>query len=145
MSARVTNTEKITQAVAGLPAPQALRYLAELVRTGASLARGVSVAKQLDTIAETMTAGQQVVRRGLPVDSLPVRPLKFREYALRTTRPDGTVIFVTYGDRLFTAVRDAARIPDAEILRRDVTVGAWVADTAVTDEGVVRFRDDEST
>lgn len=140
MSPRVTNAEQIAQAVAGMPAPQALRFLAELIRPGASLSRGLAVAQLLDTIAETMTAGQQVVRRGLPIDSLPVRPLALREYAVRAVQPDGTVFFVTYGDRLFSAARDAARVPDAEIMRRNVTVGAWVVDTSLTGEGVVRVR-----
>lgn len=143
MSPRVTNAEQIAQAVAGMPAPQALRYLAELIRPGVSLARGLAVARHLDAIAETMAAGQQVVRSGLPVDSLPVRPLMVREYAVRAVRPDGTVFFVTYGDRLFSAAMDAARVPGAEIMRRNVTVGAWVVDTSVTDEGVVRVREDD--
>jgi hypothetical protein len=138
MTPRVTNAEQIAKAVAGMPAPQALRYLADLIRPGVSLSRGLAVAQVLDTIAETMTAGQQVVRSGLPIDSLPVRPLTLREYGVRATRPDGTVFFVTYGDRLFSAARDAARVPDAEIMRRNVTVGAWVVDTSLTDGGVVR-------
>lgn len=138
MSPRLTEAEKVAQAVAGMPAPQALRYLAALARPGVSQARGLAIAEVLEAVAETMNAGQQAVRRGLPVDSLRVRPLRVREYALRATRPDGTVFFVTYGDRLFSAVRDAAPLPDAEIMRRVVTVGAWVVDTSVTDEGVVR-------
>jgi hypothetical protein len=139
---RPPEVERLRREVAGMPAPQALRFLAELLRPGSSPTKGRAIAAHVDAIADAIDEEQQVVRRGLPVDSTADGPVQIREYALRATHPDGTVLFMPYGDRLFSAVRDGERMPNAEILHRDVTVGPWVADTEFTDEGLVRFRDD---
>lgn len=128
--------KKVQRMIAGLPAPQALRLLGELVCAGGPVARGIAIAHVLDTLADTLEADQQVVRSGVPVDSAPGATVRVREYALRAVHPDGTELFTTYGDRLFSAVQDAAGLPSAEVLHREVAVGPWHADTVFHDEGV---------
>lgn len=128
---RLTEAQKVEQAVAGMPAPQALRFLAELVQPGGSRARGEAAAALLVKVAKTLEAHQATVRTGIPVDSAEGKSVEIREYAIRAVHPDGTTLFTTYGDRLFTAVQDAVRLPDGEVLHRDVVVGPWVSGTTL--------------
>lgn len=114
-----------------MPAPQALRFLAELVQPGGSRARGEAAAALMTKVAETLEAQQAIVRMGIPVDSAEGEQVEIREYAIRAVHPDGTTLFTTYGDRLFTAVQDAVRLPGGEVLHRDVVVGPWISGTAL--------------
>jgi hypothetical protein len=138
VSSKPTEAEKVERAVVAMTAPQALRFLAELVRMGGSRARCEAIAALMVTVAGTMDTQQAIVRGGIPVDSLEDALLSFREYAVRSVEPAGGERFVTYGDRLFTAVRDAAALGEAEVLCRDVAVGPWVPNVTVRDGGAVR-------
>lgn len=140
MSPQPTEAEKVARAVAGMPAPQALRFLAELVRPGGSPARGEAIAALMTTIAATLDAHQAVVRDGIAVNSLDDAVLSFEEYAVRGLRLDGQEQFVAYGDRLFAAVRDASQAHESEVLRRSVAVGPWVPNVAFSGDEVWRER-----
>jgi hypothetical protein len=128
MSRQPTEEERLQRAIVGMTAPDALRFLAELLRHGGSLARRAAIAGHMETVAATLGAQQAVVREGVPVDSLDDTVLSLREYAVETTHPDGTSTLATYGDRLYSAVRDTTRARergDAELLCRDVVISPW--------------------
>lgn len=122
---RQTEEARVREAVAGMPASQALKYLAEILRPGSSPARCIAVSEMMQQIAATLDTQQALVRDGLPVDSQPDTAVTIREYAVRSTHPDGTTALVTYGDRLYTAASDAMRVPDGHVLQRNVIVGPW--------------------
>jgi hypothetical protein len=128
MSRQPTEEERVQRAITGMPAQQALRFLAELLRRGGSPARCAAIAGYMDGVAATLGAQQAAVREGVPVDSLDDTVLSLREYAVETTHPDGTSTLTTYGDRLYSAVRDMTRARergDAELLCRDVVISPW--------------------
>lgn len=120
-----TEAAKLERAITGMPAATALRFLAEVLDPGSSPTRIRAVANLLGKVAAGLEEQQAAVRDGIPVDSDPDAVVTLREYAVRGTHPDGTTRLATYGDRLFTAVGDAQRLPDGELLQRDVVVGTW--------------------
>ena len=141
MSGRKTEAELLQQAVAGMTAPQALLYLAQLVREGGPQARGEAIAELIRSVAGTLAADQMIIREGIPVDSHEEEVLALREYAVRRTGLDGDQQVTPYGDRLFTAVRDAAEVGEGEVLCRDIVVGPWRRDVAVQVDGAVQRGD----
>lgn len=118
---RPTEEASVRKAVAGLPAPQALTELAEILRDRPCSARNWAVAAALDAIASTLNTGQAAIRDGIPVDSEPDTVVTVDEYAVRSADTHLT----TYGDRLYSAVAEAQRDPGAELLQRSVIVGPW--------------------
>lgn len=113
-----------------MPAPQALRFLAQLVRPGGSRARGEVIAALMARIADTLDRQQAVVHMGIAVDSVEGEQVEIREYAVRATRPNGEARFATYGSDLYAAVEAAEAMKGGEIVRREVVVGPWRPDAA---------------
>ena len=66
-----TEAAKLERAVTGMPASDALRFLAEVLAPGSSPTRVRAVANLMEKVAATLDQQQAAIRDGIPVDSHP--------------------------------------------------------------------------